>query len=411
MLVVGAGPAGASLALLLARRGLRVDLIDGTGTGRGGRPFRGEGLMPSGLAALAAMGLEPLPTAVRRRPLTAWSFFLDGQALFEAAEPMGSAVPCTLIDQDSLIAELLEQAGRQPGFRFHPGQAASDLLRRDGRVAGVRLTDGTALEAALVVACDGRDSLLRRRGGLALESAPSPLDVLWFRLEGPGADGVLDWLAGRFVTVVGASGSYALFPSARGGVQLGWAVAPEPPSAPAPAGPGAWAERWAADAPKVLAGLLRQLPAAAVQGPVRLPVRVGLCPRWQRPGLLLLGDAAHPMSPLRAQGINMALRDALVAARHLGPALLEGEPAAIDAAAAAVVAERQPEIRRIQALQDEEARRAELLRRRHRLRGLLARTARWSGPLLARRWRASQRPLRDGTTAITRDPGAAAMIG
>ncbi|MEA5413482.1 monooxygenase, partial [Synechococcus sp. BA-120 BA3] len=198
--------------------------------------------MPSGLAALAAMGLDPLPAAVRRRPLTAWSFFLDGQVLFEAAEPMGSPVPCTLIDQDSLLNELLAQAGRQPGFRFHPGQAAGDLLLRDGRVVGVRLADGTALEAALVVACDGRDSLLRRKGGLELESAPSPLDVLWFRLESPGAEGLLEWLAGRFVTVVGASGSYALFPSARGGVQLGWAIPPEPPPGPTPASPGAWAE-------------------------------------------------------------------------------------------------------------------------------------------------------------------------
>ncbi|MEA5417503.1 FAD-dependent monooxygenase [Synechococcus sp. BA-132 BA5] len=62
---MGAGPAGASLALLLARRGLQVDLIDAAG--RGGRPFRGEGLMPSGLAALAAMGLEPLPQSVAHR--------------------------------------------------------------------------------------------------------------------------------------------------------------------------------------------------------------------------------------------------------------------------------------------------------------------------------------------------------
>lgn len=409
--MVGAGPAGAALALLLARRGLPVDLIEATCPGSGSRPFRGEGLMPSGLAALAAMGLQPLPAAVRQRPLTAWSFFLDGQALFEVAEPMDSAAPCTLIDQDCLLAALVEQAGRQPGFRFHRGRAAADLLLEDGRVAGVRLADGMALEAALVVACDGRDSLLRRRGGLTLERAPSPLDVLWFRLEPPGADAVLDWLAGRFVTVVGASGSYALFPSARGGVQLGWAIAPEPPPAPTPAGPDAWAELWAGDAPEALARRLRDLPAAAVQGPLRLPVRVGLCPRWQRPGLLLLGDAAHPMSPLRAQGINMALRDAVVAARHLGPVLLEGRPDAIDAAAAAVAAERRPEIRRIQALQEQEARRADLLRRRHRLRGLLARTARWSGPLLARRWLASQRPLRDGTAAIAGDPGAAAMIG
>lgn len=403
MVVVGAGPAGASLALLLARRGLQVDLIEATL--RGGRPFRGEGLMPSGLAALAAMGLEPLPVAVAQRPLTAWSFFLDGQLLFEAAEPMGSPVPCTLIDQDSLLRELLNQAGRQPGFRCRDGQAVTDLLLHNGRVAGVRLADGTGLEAALVVACDGRESLLRRKAELALQSAPSPLDVLWFRLEAPAAEALVGWLAGRFVTVVGAAGSYALFPSARGGVQLGWAIAPgRPAQAPTPASPRAWLELWARDAPEPLAQRLRALAEVAVQGPVRLPVRVGLCPRWQRPGLLLLGDAAHPMSPLRAQGINMALRDALVADRHLGPALLAGGPAAIEAATAAITAARLPEIRRIQQLQEQEARRADLLRRRHRLRGLLARTARWSGPLLERRWRATQQELRHGREAIGTAP-------
>ena len=400
---MGAGPAGASLALLLARRGLQVDLIDAAG--RGGRPFRGEGLMPSGLAALAAMGLEPLPQSVAHRHLTAWGFFLYGQALFEAAEPMGSPVPCTLIDQDSLLQELLAQAGRQQGFRCRDGQAATDLLLRDGRVTGVRLADGTGLEAALVVACDGRDSLLRRKAGLLLESAPSPLDVLWFRLEAPAAEAVVSWLAGRFVTVVGAAGSYALFPSARGGVQLGWAIAPERSAqAPTPDNPAGWLELWARDAPEPLARRLRALAAVAVQGPVRLPVRVGLCPRWQRPGLLLLGDAAHPMSPLRAQGINMALRDALVADRHLGPALLAGGSAAIEAATAKITAERLPEIQRIQQRQEQEARRADLLRRRHRLRNLLARTARWSGPLLERRWRATQQELRHGSAAIGTDP-------
>ena len=407
MVVVGAGPAGASLALLLARRGLQVDLIDATG--RGGRPFRGEGLMPSGLAALAAMGLQPLPPAVAQRPLAAWSFFLDGQLLFEAAEPMGSRVPCTLIDQDALLQELLAEARRQPGFRLTEGQAATDLLRQDGRITGVRLADGTALEADLVVACDGRESLLRRKAELALESAPSPLDVLWFRLETPGAEALVHWLAGRFVTVVGAAGSYALFPSARGGVQLGWAIEPGGAApAPTPASPGAWLQLWARDAPEPLARLLRALAEVAlaemtVQGPVRLPVRVGLCPCWQRPGLLLLGDAAHPMSPLRAQGINMALRDALVAARHLAPALLAGEPAAIDQATAAIATARLPEIRRIQQLQQQEARRADRLRRRHRLRSLLARSARWSGPLLERRWRATQRELRNGVAVIATD--------
>ncbi len=392
--MVGAGPAGTSLSLLLARRGLTVDLVEASG--RSDRLFRGEGLMPSGLEALDAMGLLPLPPGVLQRPLTAWSFFLDGRPLFEAAEPMGSRLPCTLIDQASLLRELVNQARRQPGFRMLQGQAVRGLLRRDGRITGVRLADGAALEAALVVGCDGRDSLLRQQGELGLEVAPSPLDVLWFRLEASAAEGIVSWLAGRFVTVVGAAGSYALFPSARGGVQLGWAIEP----GAAPPSPSAWAELWAGDAPEALARLLATLPEAAVQGPVRLPVRVGLCPRWQRPGLLLLGDAAHPMSPLRAQGINMALRDALVAARHLVPVLRQGEAGGIDAALAAIAAERLPEIRRIQRGQEEEAHRADLLRRRHRLRALLARTARWSGPLLARRWRAGQRQLRDGLGPI-----------
>jgi 2-polyprenyl-6-methoxyphenol hydroxylase-like FAD-dependent oxidoreductase len=228
--------------------------------------------------------------------------------------------------------------------------------------------------------------------------------VLWFRLEAPGAEALVRWLAGRFVTVVGAAGSYALFPSARGGVQLGWAIAPERAAQSAnPASSRAWLELWARDAPEPLAQQLRALAEASVQGPVRLPVRVGLCPQWQRPGLLLLGDAAHPMSPLRAQGINMALRDTVVAARHLGPALLSGGPTAIDAATAAIAAARLPEIRRIQQLQQQEAHRADLLRRQHLLRGLLARTARWCGPLVERRWRATQRELRNGVAVIATD--------
>src|SRR5207237_10665670 len=70
------------------------------------------------------------------------------------------------------------------------------------------------------------------------------------------------------------------------------------------------------------------------------------------PRLLLPGDGAHPMSPVGAQGINIALRDALVAANHLGPALAGGAaPAALDAAAGRVAAEREPEVAEIQRLQ------------------------------------------------------------
>jgi 2-polyprenyl-6-methoxyphenol hydroxylase-like FAD-dependent oxidoreductase len=89
-----------------------------------------------------------------------------------------------------------------------------------------------------------------------------------------------------------------------------------------------------------------------LERPVLLDVVCGRAPRWWAPGVLLIGDAAHPMSPVGGQGINMALRDAVVAANHLVPVLRDdGDPDALDRAAAAVEAERTPEIVHIQALQ------------------------------------------------------------
>src|SRR5262249_47905157 len=90
----------------------------------------------------------------------------------------------------------------------------------------------------------------------------------------------------------------------------------------------------------------------AVSKAVLLDVVVGRLTTWTAPGVLLIGDAAHPMSPIAAQGINMALRDAVVAANHLVPALLAGaDAAALDAAARQVEAVRVPEIIAIQEIQ------------------------------------------------------------
>jgi 2-polyprenyl-6-methoxyphenol hydroxylase-like FAD-dependent oxidoreductase len=168
------------------------------------------------------------------------------------------------------------------------------------------------------------------------------------------------------------------------------------------------------------------LPVTAIEGPQRFPVRVGWAPRWHTPGLLLLGDAAHPMSPVRAQGINMALRDALVAARLMGPlagqaadalaggtaaadARRETVPVASDPAAAMdevqrcmdallprIAARRLPEIRRMQALQASEAGLGARLRQLGWLRRGLAATAPWSGRLARARWIQRQHRLRQG---------------
>jgi 2-polyprenyl-6-methoxyphenol hydroxylase-like FAD-dependent oxidoreductase len=143
---------------------------------------------------------------------------------------------------------------------------------------------------------------------------------------------------------------------------------------------------------------------------VPLRVEVGQAQHWWRPGLLLLGDAAHPMSPVRAQGINLALRDACTAADELLGALAstpQADPAApgapgeaLDRVLARIEARRRPESEAIQSLQAEETRRGNLLRQQGWLRHGLALAAPWLGPVVARRWQRQQTPLRLGTTGL-----------
>lgn len=437
VVIVGAGPAGAGLALALSRRaGVSVDLVEADPGGLG--RFRGEGLMPSGLEALERLGVWPLPASVPQRALSGWSFALDGQPLFEAPEPFADGSCCRLIDQPALLGHLLTQA-QAAGCRLHSGQPVVALEQAQGRVCGVELADGRRLAADLVVACDGRASSLRRLADLELVvDGDHPLTVLWFQLTGAGAEAIAATLDGRFLTCVGSGDSWALFASVRGGLQLGWAESPGDAGGRRPSDGRAWLERWAAVAPPPLAAQLRTLEAETVTGPSTQPLQVGLAPHWQRPGLLLLGDAAHPMSPLRAQGLSMALRDAVVADAALGPLLAEREPASesagepqpgggtdgrtqlertelerrelerrhrertarawadLDAAAAAVAATRSREIVAIQRHQHQEAERAALLRRQGWLRALLRSLAPLTSEAIRRRWVREQDRLRHG---------------
>ena len=397
MVVVGAGPTGAFLALALARASWAVTLVEATGHGTP-RLYRGEGLMPSGLAVLDAMGLWPLPEGVVHRPLQGWTAVLEGRPFFSAPEPLGGDRGCWLVDQESLLHHLRSQFLEERGCKLLEDYAVRGLLRSGpmARVGGVRLADGTDVWADLVVGCDGRHSLVRQLAGLPLEQEPQGEEVLWFRLAGEPVAPLARWLGGRFLTVVGQGLSFALFAEATGeALRLGW-VAEK--GLARPVDTGAWRELWSALLPGEGAPLMAQLPDAAIDGPQRLPVRVGWAPRWHTPGLLLLGDAAHPMSPVRAQGINMALRDALVASRLLEPVLestgdLHG---AIDAQLPLIGGRRLREIRLVQGLQAREASLGTRLRQQGWLRRVLASTAAWSGPLARQRWIHQQHRLRQG---------------
>jgi 2-polyprenyl-6-methoxyphenol hydroxylase-like FAD-dependent oxidoreductase len=398
VIIVGAGPAGAATALLLVQRGIPVTLIEQHQ--QCDRVFRGEGLMPAGVAALEQLGLPECLTQIPVRRLDAWDFYIDRQRRMRVPEALDpwSDRPTHIISQGDLLQYIVTQASHYPQLTFLQGWQAQDLMRDEAGICGVKVSNGQEtreLTAAVVIAADGRYSRLRKLAGLALELSPTQFDVLWFKLPAPPAYEAET----VFAVCLQGDRQFAFYPSWDGRLQVGWIV----PKGQAPTMLSTdWIEAFAPALPESLAEHFRQQ-RQALEGPIYLDVIVGRCPRWSMPGLLLMGDAAHPMAPNRAQGINMALRDAIVAANHLVPGWQGGASRAqLAEVGTAIQAERLPEIEAVQHLQLEEWQRLALITRSPLtylpFKVLATGLGRWQLTQLA--WLRQQRHLRHGVVLV-----------
>jgi len=392
--IVGAGPTGATLGLLLAERGVPVVMIEASRDFR--RVFRGEGLMPSGLEALAQMGLSELVEQVPNQTIGSWEFVIEGRSIFSVDEPMGNKLPCTLVAQPQLLEAVIDRAKALPNFRFISGETVQNLITENDRVVGCSLSNGETIQTALVIGCDGRSSAIRKLSGLTLNQEIKPFNVVWFKL--PDTDAVPQ--SNPFTIFVKGEAVFSLFRSSEGLIQVGWSVQNEDWKSVTD-----WSETLAEASPPWLADYFRsqKVVEAITDRPLCLTVTVGHAPQWSTPGCLLLGDAAHPMSPIRAQGINMALRDAIVATNYLVEAWRSADQSLItifDRALLQIQADREPEIRKIQALQAQEAADGMKLHRSAVLRNLVKTLAPIVGIALREKWKLRQRELRSGTTIV-----------
>lgn len=359
--IAGSGPAGAATALLLAQQGMKVTLLEKETAFE--RVFRGEGLMPAGLDALYQMGLKETFESIPARQLTSWDFYVGGKRRMRVPEPEKDGLATQIIDQGALLRAIVEKAKQLPNFEFYSGWQVTELLRDElGAVTGVRAICGGESKEFWIdcaIACDGRYSRLRKLAGLDITSSPAQFDVLWFKLPAPAS------LAKEtpFIACLQPDSQFALYPSWDGRLQIGWIVekSAHKKGGLAKLKEKDWIEAFASALPTELARHFREH-KDELEGPIYLDVQVGCCPQWSIPGLLLIGDAAHPMAPNRAQGINMALRDAIVVANHFAR-VVPAEGPIPNSVLQSIQAERQPEIEAVQKMQLAEWRKVEFISR------------------------------------------------
>ncbi len=348
VVIVGAGPAGASLGYLLTRRGIKVTLLERRRDFS--REFRGEVLMPSGIAALEQMGLRMQLATVPSYTQQMIDVYLNKRLLL--SEPLDTGSPEDLrfiaVSQPALLEMLVTEAGTSSSFKLIRGASVKELIRDDGRVAGVRIRtddDEQELRADLVVGADGRNSVVRKQAELRARQVSAPMDIVWCKLPCPD-----DWRGVR--AYAGRGHLLVAYHTWDDTLQLGWVILKGTFGDLRSRGIEQWVEEMANHVSPDFADHLRTH-RDAVYKPFLLDTVSDCVDRWSTPGALVIGDAAHTMSPVGGQGINIALRDAIVAANHLVPVLSRPEPDgnALAAALDAVEAERMPEVQHIQTLQ------------------------------------------------------------
>ncbi|PMB27892.1 FAD-dependent oxidoreductase [Fischerella thermalis] len=315
--IVGGGPAGAVLALMLARQDISVILLEAHKDFD--RDFRGDTIHPSVMEIMEELGLAEkllqLPHAKMRQIRIRTP---EASVTLADFSHLRTRYPyITMLPQARFLEFIAAEAQKYPNFQLIMGANVQELIEEDGVVRGVRYRGHGGwheVRAILTVGADGRHSRLRQLAGFESIQTSPPMDVLWFRL--PKQPGDYEGGMGR----IGRGHIVAMLDR---GDQ--WQMAYVIPK-------GEYQEIRASGMEALRKSIVEVVPE--LQDRIQhlqdwsqiafLSVESSRLVRWYRPGLLLIGDAAHVMSPVGGVGINYAIQDAVVAANVLSKPLKQG---------------------------------------------------------------------------------------
>ncbi|MDT5330221.1 MAG: hypothetical protein QOF31_1518 [Mycobacterium sp.] len=320
-IVAGGGPAGIMLGLLLARGGVEVTVMEKHADFL--RDFRGDTVHASTLRLLDELGLGADFARMPHREIETLNMKIQGTPVeIDLRRIPGPHKHIALVPQWDFLELLAAAADKEPTFRLlRSTEVLAPIIRagtRKDRVIGVSFRDNLGqvreLYAELTVACDGRSSTLRNTMGLRPRNFGAPMDVWWFRLPRNADDphGLAGVLGAGHACIAIDRGDY---------FQIAYII-PKGRDAELRAQGIETLHRGVVTLVPWLAGRVETL--TSLDDVKLLDVQLNRLRRWYTDGLLLIGDAAHAMSPVGGVGINLAVADAVAAGRALAGPLRRG---------------------------------------------------------------------------------------
>lgn len=315
--IVGGGPAGMMLGLLLARAGVEVLVLEKHADFL--RDFRGDTVHPSTLEVIHELGLLDDFLSRPHQKVSRLLGQVGGQAIV-VAEFGRLNLHCpyiAMMPQWDFLDFLADHARTYPNFHLRMNAKVTGLIEDQGRITGVHVEtpDGPLqIESGLVIGADGRGSVVRDQAGLTVQDLGAPIDVFWMRLSrkpNDPNDSMGNFNPGSIFVLINRQDYW----------QCAYVIPKDGAAEVRAHGLDAFRQQIAAIMP-FLADRVGEL--TSWDEVKLLTVKVDRLTQWWRPGLLCIGDAAHAMSPVGGVGINLAVQDAVAAANILAGPLTAG---------------------------------------------------------------------------------------